>query len=227
MLREKMPEKRMGKPEAARSLVTADMVAQFRNRIENPPSLLSDSELLIELLNGDKLSGAGRGRATRILEILQTRQYYMPRLLRGEFRGHFEPLVEVLLNDALELNQLLSRYQIAPQIDPIGISPKIYFFAPRQTNGEDAERATVMSVLELAERNELASVGSCRCGRFFLARRSDQRHCSANCRVKEHQSSEEFKAERRKRDRERYQYLHRGGKVKEGKGEKHVTQKAR
>jgi hypothetical protein len=221
-----MAKKRMGKPSDARALVTADMLTKFRDRIENPPSPPSDSELLIDLLNGDKLFGAGRERATRVITILQTRQEYMPRLLRGEFREHFEPLVEVLLNDALELNELLSSYQISPQIDPIGVSPKIYFFAPTQTNGEDAERAAVMSALQLAERDELESVRQCRCGKFFLAKRSDQRHCSMNCRVKEHQSSEEFKVKRRKADRERYR-LHSNGKVKEGRGGKHGTQKTR
>jgi hypothetical protein len=222
-----MATKRMGKPSNARALVTADMLTKFRDRIENPPpSLPSDSELLVGLLNGDTLFGAGKERATRILTILQTRQWYMPRLLRGEFRQHFEPLVEALLNDALELNELLSRYPISPQIDPIGVSPQIYFFAPSLTDGEDAERAAVMSALQLAERGELGSVKHCRCGKFFLAKRSDQRHCSTNCRIREYQSSEEFKAERRKKDRERYQ-LHQHGKVKETTRRKHGTQKAR
>jgi hypothetical protein len=44
----------------------------------------------------------------------------------------------------------------------------------------------------------------CRCGKFFLARRIDQRHCSTNCRVREHQSSDEFKEKRRIYDRRHY-----------------------
>jgi hypothetical protein len=221
-----MEKKRMGTPSDARALVTAEMRTEFLGRIENPASPPSDSELLIELLNGDKLSGAGRERATRVIAILQTRHEYMPRLLRGEFgkKEHFELLVGALLEDALELNELLSRYSVSPQIDPFGVSPKIYFFAVG-ANGEEAERAAVMSVLQIAERDELGSVRQCRCGEFFPAKRSDQRHCSLNCRVKEHQSSEEFKAKRRKADRDRYR-LHRDGKVKEGRTGEYGTQEA-
>ena len=221
-----MARKRMREKEESR-LVTADMLLKFSERLSDPVVPPSLPEALVEILNGSKLSGPSTERVMRIISILQTRQEYMPRLIRGEFsdKRHFEPLVGALLGDALELNELLGRYRISPQIDPIGLYPKIYYFS--QISGdEEPEHLAVMCSLQLAERDELDRVGHCNCGRFFVAGRIDQRHCSTGCRVKEHQSSEEFKTKRRRADRERYR-LHKGGAVKQSDRRKNGTPKTR
>lgn len=219
-----MARKRMGEKQASR-LVTADMVLKFSERLSDPVLPPSMPALLVEILNGGKLSGANKERVFHIISLLQTRQEYMPRLLRGEFKKHAESLIGALLEDALELNELLGRYRISPQIDPIGIHPRIYYFS-QNARDEEAEYLAVMCALQLAERDELDIVRRCNCGKFFVAGRVDQRHCSTACRVKEHQSSEEFKERRRKADRERYR-LHKRGTVKQSSRRNNVPQKAR
>jgi hypothetical protein len=207
--------------------VTAYMQLKFSERLSDPVVPPSLPDALVELLNGSKLSGPSTERVRHIIQILQARQEYMPRLMRGEFceQKHFEPLVKALLGDALELNALLGRYRMFPQIDPIGVYPTIYYF-PQNASDEEAEHTAVMGVLELAKRDELDRVKHCSCDRFFVPGRIDQRHCSTACRVKEHQSSEEFKAKRRKADRERYR-LHKRGAVKQSERRKNGTQKTR
>ena len=129
-----------------------------------------------------------------------------------------------------ELNEGLSRYRVIPQIHPIGDGPLLYFRSYKPNDGygqEQYEIGAVMCALQLADRNQIDDVRERSCGTFFVAGRIDKSHCSTKCRVKAHQSSEEFKAKRREADRERYR-LHRDGKVKQPNRRKsNGTQKAR
>jgi hypothetical protein len=129
--------------------------------------------------------------------------------------------------DVQRLNKVLREYSFTPQLEPVwDLRRKTFFAALPNSTEENAERNGVMYALMLFERREISRVKGCHCGKFFVPRRVDQRHCSVKCRVNDHQSSDEFKAKRRAADRERYR-LHRDGRVKQTTRRKHGTQKAR
>jgi hypothetical protein len=53
-------------------------------------------------------------------------------------------------------------------------------------------------ICDLAERGALDSLKQCQAdGRWFVAQRSNQAHCSIACRRRHHETSDEFKAHRR------------------------------
>jgi hypothetical protein len=210
--------------------VTKGMVRKLSENLRDravPPTV---AEELVETLNGGNLDTEGRSRVLRVIQLLQTRHWYTARLLRGDLKDwdsrHSVALLEVLIEDAFTLNELLLRYRLSPQIGPLRKITTLSFL-PFDEDTSVAESSAVMRALQLAERDDFDRVRECTCGKFFLAGRIDQQHCSTACRVKAHQSSDEFKAKRREADRERYR-LHRDGKLKETNRRKsNGTQKAR
>lgn len=226
-----MAKKRMGAKGDDGLLATAEMVRKFSERIsdyKSPPTL---SEVLVELLNGNTLTSARKQRVERIIQLLQFQRGYESQLAT-RLRGHdqFSDLyVTSLVNCNEDLNEMLMNYKIIPQVHPWGTAPTLYFLttdSDGHSSKEDSETGAVMCALQLADRNKIGDVRKCSCGTFFVAGRIDQNYCSVKCRVKAHQSSEEFKAKRREADRANYR-LHKNGKVKETNRRKNVTQKAR
>jgi hypothetical protein len=69
-------------------------------------------------------------------------------------------------------------------------------------------------IFHLAEDRLISNFRECLCGKLFFAKRSDQKSCKALCRHKLYEQTEEFKAKRREKMRERYR-LHKEGRVKE------------
>jgi hypothetical protein len=118
----------------------------------------------------------------------------------------------------LELDDLLARYWVSPRVFFFPEGPRMLYVTTdphgkRRSKADRDEIAAAMCVMRLAVRDELDRVRKCHCGQYFLARRLDQIYCSTKCRVRYHQSSEEFKAQRRKYLREWYR-LRMSGKVK-------------
>jgi hypothetical protein len=188
------------------------------------------SEALVELLNGDTLTTATKDRVVRIIHLLRAHQVILNQsmeALRDDKPAN--TLIPSLIQFNSELNERLLRYKIIPQVDLFKVAPRLAFIAAdshRQSAEDFAEVQAVWCMLQIAERNQIDDVRECSCHRYFVAGRIDQTHCSVKCRVKAHQSSEEFKAKRRVADRERYR-LHRDGKVKETDRRKNGTKKAR
>lgn len=230
-----MTRKRMRKRAASR-LVTAAMVSDFIEGISGQSERPSPSERLAEILNGAKLSHESCARVESIIQMLAQRNWFISHYEEIKPTAHslpwqstrFDALVARTLGDGFRLNELLEHYRVIPQIDPFG--NRFFYRAADSSSSpprsENAEIAAVMCALQLAERDELDRVRNCNCGRYFVAGRVDQNHCSTACRVKAHQSSEEFKAKRRKADRERYR-LHKHGAVKESNRRTNGTQKTR
>jgi hypothetical protein len=226
-----MAKKRMGAKGDDGLLATATMVRKFSKRISDYKSLPTLSEVLVELLNGNTLTSARKQRVERIIQLLQFQRGYESQLAaRLRVHDQFSDLyVTSLVNCNIELNEMLLNYKIIPQVHTWGAAPTLYFLtadSDGHSSKEDSETGAVMCALQLADRNQIGDVRKCSCGTFFVAGRIDQDYCSVKCRVKAHQSSEEFKAKRREADRERYR-LHKDGKVKESNRRKNVTQKAR
>ena len=225
-----MAKKRMGAKGDDRLLATAERVSKLSKRIleyKSPPSL---PDFLVELLNGDKFTPVSKERVKRVLQLLQIRQGYISQVRAGLLDQRLsDSLISSIIDFSFELNQRLMRYKIIPQVDPVGASPFLCLSASdtKYSSAEDeAEAAAVMCALQLAQGDQIESVRECACQKFFVAGRIDQNYCSVKCRVKAHQSSEGFKANRRAADRARYK-LHKEGKVKETNRRKNVAQKAR
>jgi hypothetical protein len=76
------------------------------------------------------------------------------------------------------------------------------------TTGEKAREGWAVHVLfNMAKDGRLDNLKVCLrkdCGRWFIARRKDDKFCHTRCRVAHHQSDPEFKAQRAKLARERY-----------------------
>ncbi|MGA8088287.1 MAG: hypothetical protein WCA10_13340 [Terracidiphilus sp.] len=181
-------------------------------------------------MNGDTLTTATKERVGRIIQLLRAHQGIVIQLMEG-YRDHrpADTLIPSLIQFNSELNERLLRYKIIPQIDLLSFVPRLGFLSAdshRLSAEDNAEAQAVWCALQIAERNQIEDVRECSCRRYFVAERIDQTHCSVKCRVKAHQSSEEFKAKRRAADRQRYR-LHRDGRVKETDRRRNGTQKAR
>jgi hypothetical protein len=207
------------------------IIPELSERLTRDGQLPMLSEILAELLNGRELAADSKERVERIIQLLRFQKGYWTQIAeRADSRDN--TLADIYTDSLIacnrELNEALINYKVTPQIHPGVAAPLLYFFSA-ESNGGSRKRQTeigaVMCVLQLAERDQIDNVRKCSCGTFFVAGRIDQQYCTAQCRVKAHQSSEEFKAKRRKADRARYR-LHRDGKVKEGGGKKHGAQKA-
>lgn len=228
-----MPKSRRGKIDGDREFEAGVLLGEFSKRLAQEESLPTAQGMLIELMNGDTLTTDGKKRAERIIQLLRSQKEYLS-LISGRVRERAMPAITeaymlTLMDISCQLNEWLSRYAVIAQIQLFFPAPLHYFLPADSTNRSPAERAEIGAVLtavQLAQRDQLQNVRQCSCGNYFVAGRIDQSYCSVKCRVKAHQSSEEFRAKRRQSDRKRYR-LHRNGKVKESRGRKHVGQKAR
>jgi len=183
------------------------------------------AEELVQDLNSNRLDAPGKARVKRIIQLLQKWQAFLAssgsmgmwkRSRTQSEQQHLFALALAVPGDALDLDELLARYWVSPRIIPYTGAIRIAYIV-RKSKGnagaEEAESGAVMCVLQLALRDELDRVRSCDCGKFFFAHRIDQRYCSTGCRVRYHQSSEEFRAKRREYLRKLY-HLKKYGKVK-------------
>jgi hypothetical protein len=75
------------------------------------------------------------------------------------------------------------------------------------------EAAALFNLLRLAEAGKLRRVRRCDCGKWLVARRSDQEFCSTRCRQRAFATTEKFKKRRREYMRKYYR-LKMSGKVK-------------
>jgi hypothetical protein len=224
---------RKGKGDRDARFTVGVMLSEFSKRVANDETLPTPSEMLVDLMNGDVLSGDSKLRVERIIQLLRGQKEYIS-LISAHVREHGTPLIAeaymmTLIDISDQLNEKLSRYAVIPQTQSFFPVPFHYFLPAASNDRSPEERAEVSAVLtavQLAQRDQLQDVRQCSCGDYFVAGRIDQSYCSVKCRVKAHQSSEEFKAKRRKADRKRYR-LHREGKVKEATRRNHGPEKTR
>lgn len=212
------------------------IIREFSKRLSDDKSPPSLPEVLVELMNGEALTSSSKGRVERMMQLFQMQKGFESQIFtRIRSKGKVakdDSITNLLIDGAIDanfaLNYLLLQYAVVPQFHPVAEASTLYFL-PQDSNCSPEKRAevgAVMCVVQLAQRNQIQNVRECTCGKYFVAGRIDQNYCSVKCRVKAHQSSEEFKAKRREADRERYR-LHHDGKVKETSRRKNVTQKAR
>ncbi|MGA8734345.1 MAG: hypothetical protein WB558_10530 [Terriglobales bacterium] len=173
-------------------------------------------ERLVSWLNGTA-GTSSNDRVSRIIELLQKERaiHSLASSRTGAERQRAARLIASISESPLELNDLLLRYWVSPRLMFLEDGPQITYFSTGKTRDtvEMGEIGAVMCVTYLGSRDELDRVRKCQCGKYFLAHRLDQLYCQTKCRVRYHQSTDDFKAKRRKYQREWY-HLKKSGKVK-------------
>jgi hypothetical protein len=194
-----------------------------RFQIIRKQRLLADyntPDQLISWLNTGR-KGPAKTRIIRVVELLQ-QQKALSSWATGRTEADRARMLKLLkpgpTGNPIELDDLLARYWISPRVFFLSEGPRMLYVIPDDTSRDQGkagpdEVSAAMCVLRLAECDELDRVRKCTCGKFFSAGRIDQIYCRAKCRVRYHQSSETFKAKRRKYLRDLYR-LKQSGKVK-------------
>ena len=231
-----MRKKRMRKKTDDGLFSVQAMVRDSLSRLwnEHPDRIPSLAEIFVDLLNTDgNLGISSKKRIEDVIRLLRLQAGYRSQFVEAmhtEMRVAEDLYCDSYVKVSFQLNEVLRKYSFTPQFDLAESGPMFFFLSAEAEEGsspdEQNETAAIMCALQLADRGQIDMVRQCSCGTFFVPRRIDMHHCSTACRVTQHQSTEEFKAKRRKADRERYR-LHRDGKVKQVQGGKNVTHKAR
>jgi hypothetical protein len=113
-----------------------------------------------------------------------------------------------------DLNGMLGRYTSTPMFFPLKSTASGWEVSDVRVPDRPAQEShAVRAVIELAKQNKLQRLRSCDCGRWYFVKFSHQRFCSAECRIKFWESSEERKVQKRERARDNYVYK----KVHQGK----------
>jgi hypothetical protein len=164
---------------------------------------------LLSWLNG-KECGARRRLSGLLNQFKLTQQ-----VCRQDARGGAGWIVNRKRDKALaELNRLVWQYPMRPVCEfsrSYGLIVCYRNTAPRLARVREAEAVSL--IVALASVGLLERLRPCSCGKWFFGRTSEQRFCSANCRIRHFKSSDEWKAHRRKYMREYYR-LQQSGKVK-------------
>jgi len=128
-----------------------------------------------------------------------------------------------------ELGNLCDRYWVSPRLKSTRDGWRMFYVSTdanlkTKDRVDPEEIAAAVYLIQLGTMgDELDRIRKCFCGKFYYANRIDKDYCSTACRVRHHQSSPEFKAERRQKLRGYYE-LKKSGKVREGA---HGTRKTR
>jgi len=183
----------------------------------------------------NRTAGTDRGaRVTRIIQLLQ-KQRALQSLAGLGSEADRRRLIEIVngTNEDYstdELGDLCGRYWVSPRLLFTSEGPRVFYVSTdaklKTRNHVDPEElaAAIYVIQQLGTMgDELDRIRKCFCGKFYYANRIDKHYCGTACRVRQHQSSPEFKAERRQKLREYYE-LKKSGKVREGA---HGTRKTR
>src|ERR1035438_1449196 len=107
-----MAKKRMGRKGDVGLLAAAEVVRKFSECISDRRAPLSLSYVLVDLLNGDKLTTASKERVNRIIQLLRIQQGFLNQLTAGPRDQKLaEMLVKSLNQFNSELNERLLRYK--------------------------------------------------------------------------------------------------------------------
>ncbi len=112
----------------------------------------------------------------------------------------------------VELNERLLRYETGPTAY-IELNGSLAVEDALAGPGPVGENLAAHAVIQLAKKSLLPRVRQCVCGNYFFANFNHQRSCSAACRHKIYERTEQFK-ERRRAYMRTYYRLKISGKVK-------------
>lgn len=162
----------------------------------------------------EKISKASQERIRGLLELAISVDQYLGMVFSGLKidKKHIRAVIETID----DLNKRFAEY---PSVVCIDFDPK-FKREPRFLEKVGSVFHTVNEslvaryIFHLAEEQLLQNIRECICGKLFYAIREDQKSCSAICRHKRYEQTDDFKAKRREKLRENYK-LHKLGKVKE------------
>jgi hypothetical protein len=166
-------------------------------------------------LNGEQPEHSGKNTRTsrkRILDLIDCIRETLEEIDKNPGRDliwfHGKKLGKLIS----ELDCRVSEYTLEPFCD---IDCDSTLFIDEAVSGRvpAGESVAAHGVFELLKQGLLDRIRCCVCGRWFFARFAHQRSCSAACRHKVYEQSEEFKANRRIYMRNYYR-LKTSGKVK-------------
>ncbi len=114
------------------------------------------------------------------------------------------------------INRRMSDY---PMKSSVSLSGKgvLSFIQGSGPGKPQGEQLAAWALVALADTGHFDLLRKCECGRWYFAKRKDQKGHDAQCARKVYEQTEEYKARKRKKARERYE-LHKSGKVREGRG---------
>jgi hypothetical protein len=135
--------------------------------------------------------------------------------LENPNRDFFDGTPETFRVQLARIQAILNDYPKWPTVEIAyrGMAAVLHF---SDTNGAGralGEQLAVWDITALAETGRSYFVRQCQCGRWFLARRADQKSCSPGCRHRTYEQTVSFKAKRREYMRDYYK-LKQSGKVK-------------
>jgi hypothetical protein len=173
-----------------------------------------DAELVLDWLNNVKrdttfnTDGELVATRTQILEILDVMQDHVawikelpewpPTETDDVPFGSWEPFAD--------LNEMLVSYTFCPVFVPDARERRWRVEKAASSRRNPDEVFAVHALVDLAKQGRIDRLKECACGRWYYARFSHQRFCSAECRVKFWEDSEERKEQKRDRARKYYEY---------------------
>ena len=177
------------------------------------PSFDSPSQLA-EWLNQNGLTARG-ARVGRIIQLLQKQRAFQSLAGSGSEadRRRLVEIINAVREDYStdELGELCDRYWVSPRLQFTKDGARVFYVSTDRklktwNHVDPAEIAAAVYVINLGTMgDELDRIRKCFCGKSYYANRIDKNFCSIACRVRRHQSSPAFKAERRRKQREYYE----------------------
>lgn len=160
-----------------------------------------------------KRTNASRIRLLTLMEKMTEAASIMASTVRKEplrdRQGKCPPPVAKVLE---QIQELLDEYPATPRVG-IGENDGLHFDTWTVSSRPIGEQIAVSELLAIAESQRLDLIRRCTCGLWFSANRHDQKACSATCRHKTYEQTDDFKKKRRDYMRGYYK-LKQSGKVK-------------
>jgi hypothetical protein len=183
---------------------------------------LRNPDTLIRWLNGDlspnhsylgKATKASRERVLALIKAINHADELL-RVATDYERDDWLNPPKAVTRALREIMDRLSVYPHEPYVEILWQYGKHELGFTHSLGGEapSGERVAVSQLVNIAETKRLSLLRQCACQKWFLAKRADQKACTANCRHKAYEQTEAFKAKRRGYMRE-YYALKNSGKV--------------
>ena len=157
-----------------------------------------DSLRLVRWLNEERNSLAEREPVIDVMCLMRNTLATIERTPRRAFGWPYPRAVRGLLK---KLNKRLENY---PRISALAIENGAWTFETLPWGSPVSENIVVQWLIRLTSEHLLDRIRRCVCGKWFFAARNQRKSCSAKCRHKLYEQTEDYRQRRRKYMREYY-----------------------
>jgi hypothetical protein len=194
---------------------------EIGGRIERKPKLTFTSDL-VSWLNQDSPSYRGKPTKmsrTRILTLLNAIRRATTLLCAAveaePDRNYWEDPPTAIQETLAKIEDMLGDYPMWPTVEIRGQFGEsgLHFDHATGPGRPLGEQVAAWGVVELAQSRRLDLIRQCACGKWFFAKRNDQKACTPICRHKAYEQTDAYKAMRREYMRV-YYALKKSGKVR-------------